>query len=232
MTRRLSGVLLCGLLVLHVLVSAAPGQVVSRDDLKKRFESRYPTLVQLKTAGKIGETWGGLVAAVESGFGQEEAIATVIRQENDDRRMLYRLLSDEFGEHPDDPGRPKVSPAVIAERNAWRNFEKASPTHLLGVAEATWVTKKQRPWLLGLLKLKDEGRIGETSDGYVAVVRPEYAGDSRVSRVLELENEVRRKDYERLSGAENVALDVIAERQARRRRRSRPHRPRRLIPLN
>jgi uncharacterized protein YdbL (DUF1318 family) len=216
MTRRHPTVLVCSLLILHLLASAATGQEVSRGDLKKQFESRYPRLVQLKTEGKIGETWAGLVAVVEPRIAQDEEIAAIIREENDDRRTLYRLLSDEVGNDANDPGPVKVAPEIIAERNAWRNFERASPTEMLGAADATWVTKKQRPWLLGLLKLEDKGRVGETSDGYVAVVRREFARDGKVSRILELENEARRKLYERLARAESLPLETIAGRQARR----------------
>ncbi|MCH6550882.1 MAG: serine hydroxymethyltransferase [Planctomycetes bacterium] len=54
----------------------------------------------------------------------------------------------------------EIAPQVIAERNASRNFERASSTALLRVAEGIWVTKKDRPWLLRLQELEAQGRIG------------------------------------------------------------------------
>jgi len=205
---------LCALLALSLLVGAAAAQDPSRAELKRRFEARYPQLAQLEAAGTVGETWEGFVAAVEPGSEDDEAVRKLLREENADRTTLYRLLAGEVREDLDDAKRKKVTPETIAERNAWRNFERAADTERLRVAETIWVTKRERPWLLRLLEHEDRGRIGETLGGRVAAVSPEHARDAEIARMVERENAARREAEERLARAEGVAPEEIAKRRA------------------
>ncbi len=201
--------------LLAVLVGAAP--VAARDDkeqLKQRFEQRYSKLVELKQAGRVGETWGGFLDVVEPRFRDDEAARTMLDEENRDRRALYAMLAEELKAQLPEPERSKMTPQVAAERNAWRAFEKASDSEKLGVTEATWVTKKDRPWLLRLLDLESKGQVGETPAGYVAAVRAD--GGAELTRVVEQENEARRRLYESLAKARRIPVETVAREHAQR----------------
>lgn len=199
-----------------VLVCAAPAAAQNdKDSLKQRFEQRYSKLVELKQSGKVGETWDGFLHVLEPRFRDQPEVRTMLAEENRDRRALYAMLAEELKAQLPEPERSKMSPQVAAERNAWRIFEKAPDGELLGVTEATWVTKKVRPWLLKLLDLQGKGQVGETMAGYVAAVRGS-AGGAEVSRVVERENEARRRHYESLAQARHVPLETIAREHGQR----------------
>jgi uncharacterized protein len=91
-------------------VMAAP----SESDLRKRFEERYPALRELKQHGTIGETDEGYVEFVSSKSKDDDA-AALVKDENDDRKALYRLIAE----------KEKTEPEVVAKRNAKRNFDRA-----------------------------------------------------------------------------------------------------------
>ena len=68
MSRRQLLMVLCASLFLL----APRARADERADLKKRFEERYPTLVKLKDAGKVGETIDGRVLTVKDEYGKEK----------------------------------------------------------------------------------------------------------------------------------------------------------------
>lgn len=204
------------LLVVLLLASVALGQEATREQLKERFESRYEQLAEAKDAGRVGETWQGFVAVVETPGAADGAARRLVDEENADRRALYALLAREIAADLDEPERSRMTPRVVAERNAWRNFERAGSTQPLRVAERTWVTKKERPWLLRLLELERQGRIGEARNGDVAPVPGAADGNGDVARVVELENQARRAFRERLAREVKLPLEQVARRQAQR----------------
>lgn len=124
-----------------LLGAAAAARADERDELKQRFKERYPTLVQLKKAEKIGETFKGLAAVVKEEYeGQQvdpdeaggPTIKAFLAEENKDRLRLYQLMAEEL----------KTTPAKIAERDAKRRFEQAKPHEWLQPEKDKWVRKR------------------------------------------------------------------------------------------
>lgn len=122
-------------------IGVAPASADERDDLKKRFAERYPTLVELKNKGLVGETFEGLAEVVKPEYGarriepngkDRRTVAAFLADENRDRRRLYELLAAETNTKPD----------VVARRNARRNFDKAGPNEFLKPKPNVWVRKK------------------------------------------------------------------------------------------
>jgi hypothetical protein len=61
--------------------------------------------------------------------------------------------------------------------------------------------------------MKAEGRVGETSAGFLEAVK---SGDGSTSKLVEEENTDRRALYELIAKEENVEVDVVATRAAQR----------------
>jgi uncharacterized protein YdbL (DUF1318 family) len=111
-------------------------------ELKQRAKDRYPTLVKLKDAGKVGEVWDGRVEVVKPTSADEKidpngpetigTFGTFVSKENKDRLRLYEILAQ---------GKP-VTPADVGAENGRRNFQKAEPAHLLKPKGGQWVRKK------------------------------------------------------------------------------------------
>src|SRR5438105_4962436 len=80
--------------------------------LRKRFEQRYEQVHALKSKGVIGETSDGYVEFVKE---KDKSAASLVDDENADRKKLYELIAKKEG----------TTVAKVAERNAKRNFEKA-----------------------------------------------------------------------------------------------------------
>ena len=117
-----------------------------RAELKKRFEKRYPTLVKLKDAGRIGETPDGKVQVVKPEDAKRPVdpkdpksptVAAFLKLENDDRKALYALLAKD----------QKETAANVAKQNALRNYKKAAAEHFLLVkgkdGKLRWRRKKE-----------------------------------------------------------------------------------------
>lgn len=100
------------------------------NDLKQRFQQRYPHLVKAKAAGTIGETSKGYVEAVKGSVPGD--VAKLMADENADRRKLYEILAKKEG----------TTPEHIAERNAIRNFERARSGEYLKGRDGQWHQKK------------------------------------------------------------------------------------------
>jgi uncharacterized protein YdbL (DUF1318 family) len=113
----------------------------SREELQKRFKERFPTLVKLKNAEKVGENWEGYAEVVKASYADEklnpkddksETIREFLALENKDRTLLYEALAK------DKP----VKPAEVGQTNAKRNFEKAAPDDYLKTKDGKWVKRK------------------------------------------------------------------------------------------
>jgi uncharacterized protein len=120
---------------LFVLLLGAPPARAADDDkaaLKKRFEERYPKLVELKKAGKIGETTQGVVEAVKKEYLDDSKVKNLLSDENADRQKLYKLIAKDTGATPDS----------VATRAAQRNFEKAKAGEYLKDKDGKWTQKK------------------------------------------------------------------------------------------
>jgi uncharacterized protein len=87
----------------------------TKEELQASFKKRYPKMVELKKAAKVGETWKGLLDAIDKKFLEEAEVKSLVDAENIDRKKLYALIAEETGTTPD----------KVAERNAIRNFENA-----------------------------------------------------------------------------------------------------------
>ncbi|MCC7146115.1 MAG: YdbL family protein [Phycisphaeraceae bacterium] len=67
-----------------------------------------------------------------------------------------------------------------------------------------------------LLALKDQGKIGETYQGLVEAVKPEYQNDQTLSQLVNDENRDRRRLYEIVAKEQNTTPDRVAQRNAER----------------
>lgn len=101
------------------------------NELRERFKERYPALVRAKRAGVIGETWEGTVAVVR-GVEAEREVRNLVREENRDRQILYRIIAE----------REETTPELVARRNAQRNFDRAEEGEYLRDHEGEWYQKE------------------------------------------------------------------------------------------
>lgn len=113
-----------------LLASAAAAD--EKDELKQRFQERYPKLQELKRQGKVGETFLGYIDAVKPEFAREDEVKRIIGAENNDRRRLYEIIAKEQDTTADHVGR----------RNAQRNFSRAGSNEWLRTEDNRWVQKK------------------------------------------------------------------------------------------
>ncbi len=135
-------------LLATLLLVLAPSALAGEDKkdelekLKQRFKERYPVLLDLKDAGKVGETHEGLAKAVKEQYLDDKAnpdaedgrtVKEFLAAENKDRRRLYELIAEEVD----------TTPEKVARRDAQRRFEKAEPDHYLKLEEKGWVQKKK-----------------------------------------------------------------------------------------
>jgi uncharacterized protein YdbL (DUF1318 family) len=181
-------------LVLCVPTSAAD----TKAELKVRFEQRYPQLQQSKKAGKVGENWQGYVEVVEAKFAKDAAIADLIEQENADRTKLYAIIARDQSKDR------KVSPAQVAERNARRNFSEAKGHEFLRTRDNIWMQRKE------VDELKRRGVVGETWEGYLAVVEGADA-DSRVKAVLAEDERIRKDEYQVEAKKSRSTLEQVSQ---------------------
>jgi uncharacterized protein YdbL (DUF1318 family) len=124
-------VALAGALLSALVLSPATARADRGDDLRQRFKNRFPQVKAAKQAGKIGETSAGLLEGVP-GKSLDDATRKLADEENADRRELYKLIAD----------REKTTAEKVAERNAARNFEKATAGEYLKGADGKWTQKK------------------------------------------------------------------------------------------
>jgi uncharacterized protein YdbL (DUF1318 family) len=101
-------------------------------ELQERFRERDSELDANKKDGKIGETTEGLIDFVKSEFREDRALKRLVDEENKDRAELYEIIAKETG----------ATPAVVAEQNARRNYQRARPGEYLKTAGGEWRQKK------------------------------------------------------------------------------------------
>ena len=128
--------------VLIVLLGAAPS--LAEDDkntIKGRLEKRYPTLVKLMDAEKVGEMYDGLAGAVKAEYladkvddadADSPTIGEFLKTENADRKELFRLVAE---------GRD-ITPAQVGILFGKMAFKKAAPDHYLKPKGHDWLQKK------------------------------------------------------------------------------------------
>ena len=114
MTRHTFGIssLLAAAILGFALAPSARADEMS--DLKARFKTRYAKLESLIRNGTVGETHLGTVEAVK-GRALDATAANVVAEENADRGKLYAIIARQ----------QKTTPAVVAARNARREFASA-----------------------------------------------------------------------------------------------------------
>ena len=98
------------------------------DQLKKRFQERYPAIKELKARGVVGETDKGYLEWVEK---KESNSADLVKEENDDRTALYKAVAE----------KEKTDQDTVAKHNAQRNFDKAKTGEYLQV-DGKWHKKE------------------------------------------------------------------------------------------
>jgi uncharacterized protein YdbL (DUF1318 family) len=117
-------------LALALFAGVATAEGTTKAEIKERMKNRYPVLAELKAQGKIGETWQGLVEAVDPKEGES---ARVANEENADRSALYPLVAQETG----------TTAAAVAAINAERVFAKAGPDEYFKRNDGVWRQKKE-----------------------------------------------------------------------------------------
>jgi len=194
------------LLAASFLAQAAHGSPAvppTRAELKARFEARHQELNALKVQGTIGETWQGFVEAVKDPSDLVSEARTLVEQENADRRSLYELIANDVVK-----GEKRISPEKVAERNARRNFANAKPNEFLKTRDGLWMQRKE------IAVLKQEGKVGETSTGYVEAV-PDAGLNQRQRVLVEEENRIRKEIYERQAEKRGASVEIEAQRAGR-----------------
>jgi len=121
-------------------LTALPAAAQNDDELaelKERFKQRYPTLVKLKDAQKVGEVHDGFAAAVKNEYLDDTAkekttVRELLAAENADRRRLYEIMAE----------RTDTTPAEVAKTNAARLFEQGRPDWYFKPEKSGWKLKK------------------------------------------------------------------------------------------
>lgn len=191
------------LLGVHVV---SLGQVTEAE-LKSRFAERFQQISRLKAQGELGETWQGYLEAVAGEAQLSDEARRLMRDENADRRELYRLIASRV-----EAGERRVSPEQVGQRNALRNLDNAKPNELLKVREGYWIRKRDEDRYERLSELKKEGAVGETWRGYVEAIQG--SAPPAVRNVIEAENRARRELYERIAQAREIDADRVGREAA------------------
>ena len=101
----------------------------TKDELKKRFQERFPAIRELKEKCVVGETDEGYLDWVAK---KDSKSAELVDSENSDRKELYQLLAKET----------KETSEVVAKHASQRNFEKAKVGEYLKVG-GKWHKKEK-----------------------------------------------------------------------------------------
>jgi len=130
--------LLCFALIFAGLIAGpAAGQDDELADLRERFKQRYPTLVKLKDAQKIGEIHTGYAGAVKSAYLDDEAtdeqtVREFLAAENRDRERLYQIMAD----------KTDTTPEEVAATRAAQLFEQGKADWYFKPVNKDWMLKK------------------------------------------------------------------------------------------
>lgn len=174
-----------------------------RKALLERFERRLERIDALKDRGVAGETWKGYLEALDERLLSNDDRA-LLDDENDDRRSLYALVSEDRAAQG-----KKVPVHVIAERNGSKKFDAASAEQYIKIDEGRWIQKRDRPRAERIARLKKEGLVGETWEGWLEAIRAD--ADREVNSIIEQENRDRRAMYDEIAGRiQKVNASAIA----------------------
>jgi uncharacterized protein YdbL (DUF1318 family) len=115
----------------------------TKEDIRKRMESRYAELLKLKKEGVIGETSEGYTELLPSASKKERA-KKIVTDENADRKALYALIASDS----------KSTAAKVGQANAARIYGKAGDTEYFKGKDGVWRRKKE-------MESKTNARSGE-----------------------------------------------------------------------
>ena len=121
-----------GLCAILLGALAAVAGADTKEDIAERMARRLAAINKEKAAGRIGETFYGLVDAVKAQYLSDETLKKLVDDENADRKAFYELVAKELGTTPE-------SVALSAGR---RNFGAAKPEEWLKLKDGTWIQKK------------------------------------------------------------------------------------------
>jgi uncharacterized protein YdbL (DUF1318 family) len=110
-------------------VNTARGDA-AQDALKQRLAERHPQIRAAEDAGKIGETYDGLVEAVDPGSA-DAGLQKLVADEDADRKQVYIIIAQQT----------QTTPDVVAEREGARNFAAAHPGDYLKGKDGKWTRK-------------------------------------------------------------------------------------------
>lgn len=185
----------------------------TKAQLQDQFKARFPELRDLKKTGVVGETVDGMVEAVEKDADQH--VRELLEAENADRKRLYQLLADEINtENPD--AKVRATPETIAARNALRNIERAAPDEWLRVAKDHWIQARDFPRFQKIVRLKTQGKVGETGEGLLEIVSEGDRGDAGLVAMVKEENDARQRDYRARAEREKTDAASVAQRAGKR----------------
>lgn len=128
------------MLMLTLLGLIAMPVAAADDDLatlKERFKQRYPTLIKLKEAQKVGEVHDGFAGAVRAGYLDDKAtekmtVKQFLDAENSDRKKLYAIMAE----------RTDTTAEEVATANAARLFEQGKGDWYFKPEGSGWKMKK------------------------------------------------------------------------------------------
>lgn len=120
------------LLSFFVLAFAGAVPAGAADDAREameRMKERLPVVDSLKESGAVGETSAGYLEARTELLPRQRA---VVEAENDDRRLVYRMIAN----------RTNQSVRAVGEQRALRIAEQAAPGVWLQRPSGEWFRKK------------------------------------------------------------------------------------------
>lgn len=201
-------------MMIAVLAVSSAGFAQSKKELQERFMQRDAELREQKKDGAVGETIDGYVAIVKENDAPAK-VRDLVEAENTDRKKLYQILADEINKESPD-AKVKATAETVALRNAKRNIERAGSDEWLRVAKDHWIKIRDFPRYEKLMRYKSQGKVGETSEGMVAIVKPEDENDKAIADVVKEENKARAEEYKKLAKEENVDESEIVKRMVKR----------------
>jgi len=112
----------------------------SKSEVLASMKARYPALRKLLAAGKVGETYQGLVDAVKSDYlgekvkskGKTITVAQLIKNENADRTEYFQIAAKEIGSTPE----------AVARNYAQHRKAKLRSGEYWKRKDGAWVRKK------------------------------------------------------------------------------------------
>jgi len=97
-------------------------------DIKARIKARRPAILELKTAGIIGENSAGYLEF----RGSKKKNEDVVKAENSDRKIVYKKIGKKTG----------TTAEVVGQRRALKIAELAKPGEWLQDANGKWYQKE------------------------------------------------------------------------------------------